>query len=131
MAINNSTFLEGGTTSTTGGTAKTLVSQGSSSTRNDLYVNEDAVSATRRRVIVTAQPSRVQKTAPGGQTQERYEITLQQPKQLANLAWTTNQAKFALYVDPETTDAERLALKNQLLQIAEKAGDLVTKGNPQ
>lgn len=129
--ISNSQILEGGTIDTTGGTAKTLVSQGSSSSRNDLYINEDAVAATRRKIIVTATASKVQKTAPGGSTQERYSITLQQPKQLSNEAYTTNQAFFQLSVDPETTDAERLALKDQLVQIVVDAVDLVTKGNPQ
>lgn len=131
MPLNNSTFAEGTTIGYTGGTTKTLVSIGGSTNHNELYVDEDTSSVTRRRVLVDTTAAKVSPTAPGGYTQERIKVALHQPKILANGNKTVNKAEFTLAVDPESTDAERTALAEELLQIAQKASDLLTKGNPQ
>lgn len=129
MTINNSTFLEGGTISATGGTSKTVVSKGGTTTKQEFYVDEDSVASTRRYVTATATPSRAQASAPGGMTQERYTLGMKRGKQLSNSNWTTNNALFELRIDPETTDAERLAMRDELVQIILGADDLFLKGN--
>lgn len=133
MSINNSTFAEGATLSATGGTTKTWKTVGGTPDANELYVDEDVSSTTRRKLFVTRQTAKVQASAPGGWTQERFTVSLHQPKVLANGNLTVNTAKYIQSVDVETTTAERVALMETMCQTLFGTGltDLVAKLNAQ
>lgn len=133
MPINNSQFAEGATLAATGGTAKTLVSIGGSSTGNDFYVDEDTSSITRRTLSVNVVVPKVNASAPGGYTQERANLTYRAPKVLANGNRTVNVGRIEISVDPETTAAERTALRYELAQLifSSSFDDLFEKQNAQ
>lgn len=131
MSFQNGTIAQGGTLSVTGGTAKTLKSLGSSVGSNSLYIDEDTDATTRRTVSVTAKAGSASANAPGGFTQDRVSISYKQPKILANLARTVNTVRIEVSVDPETTDAERAALREEAAQFLFDVDfvDLFTKCN--
>ncbi len=133
MSFNNATFAQGATLSASGGTTKTLKSLGSSLNSNSLYIDEDTDATTRRTVEVSTKAAKVNATAPGGYTQARGSILFIQPKVLANGNKTTNTVRIEGSFDPETTDAERLALVNEACQLAfgSSFAELWTRVNPQ
>jgi hypothetical protein len=133
MPINGSTFNEGATISSSGGTAKTLTYTGGNADRSEFYVEEDSSSITRRTLTAERTQPRVSGSAPGGYTQERETVKLVQPKTLANTNRTHNTATFTLSCDPETTDAEKLLLVQSLgeLIVSGQVDDLFTKQNTQ
>lgn len=118
MPINQSVFQEGATISVTGGSTRTLVSVGSSVSKNQFYVNEDASSLTRRKLKISSTEAKPNPQTPGGYTQERATLTYVVPKTLANGASTTNSFSGTFAVDRETTDAERVALIEEFCQMA-------------
>lgn len=128
--LDGSTFLESGTISVTGGSTKTLVSAGGSSSEGRFYINEDTDSATRRIAKTSVKTGTANKSMPGGYNQDRATLALQQPKVLADASRGVNQCIIDLKVFPETTDAERLKLLEEAIQIALNGDDLFTRGNP-
>lgn len=132
MPFNNASLLDNPTVAFSAGSAITLVSQGSSERENRLYVDEDSSSVLRRYVTVKATPARVSTSAPGGYTQERSFVACTVPKVLTNGNRTTNTGRIEISVDPETTDAERTALRKLMMQMLDAQFDaLYNKGNAQ
>lgn len=117
MSLNNASILADATESFTGGTALAFSSLGPREHGNVLYALDDSDIRTRRELAINVVLAKPRSTAPNGYTQSRSSVTGKVPLSLDNGNVTVNTIKIEVSCDVETTDAEKLALRQLGMQM--------------
>lgn len=106
MSLSNASIPIGATYAPTGGSATSLVSLGSTSEQNKLFIDDGAGLILRKTCLASSKAPVPNAGAPNGYTQQRSTIVFHLPKLLANGKYTTNTVRAEIAYDPETTEAE-------------------------
>jgi len=118
MSLNNAVLKQNATSiDVTGGTDLTFASLGSPGDKNTIYAVDDPDVRTRRDVICSSNIARVKADAPNGYTQSRRSVFIKVPLTLDNGKVTVNTFKGELSTDVETTDAEKLEIRQLAAQV--------------
>lgn len=112
MSLNNASLLSGASVAATGGTALPFGSLGSPGSINTLYASDDSDIRTRREIVCQTRAARQNVDTPNGYTQSRSIVTVKTPLSLDNGEVTVNTVRIEIATDVETTDAEKLELRN-------------------
>jgi len=117
MSLNNASILLGATESFTGGSALNFATLGPRENGNTLYATDDSDIRTRREIICKTVQASTNPDKPNGYTQSRSAVTLKVPLPLDNGTITVNTIRIEVSTDVETTELEKLALRQIALQV--------------
>jgi hypothetical protein len=116
MSLDALSILEGTTPSFTGGSALNFASKGLVGSSLTLY-DEGAVDYVNRKdLVLSVKNPKINAGSPNGYTQARSEVLWKFPLVLDNGSSTVNTARLTIATDVETTDAERLEMRQQVAQ---------------
>lgn len=118
MSIRTASIPVGATITPSGGTATSLALLGSDATSARAFLASSGVTPlTRTELNFVCKQPKPSSGAPGGFTQGRASVKLTVPKTLSNTARTLNSGSVEIAIDPETTAAELLAIKTNLILV--------------
>lgn len=119
MTLAAGTVNVGGSSSVTGGTSTGMLYRGQSNSGLQVnYILDDASEyLALTKVEFSAVDAKVNTGAPNGYTQQRNSVVLKVPLALDNGKVTTNTVRIEVATDIETTDAEKLELREKAAQI--------------
>jgi hypothetical protein len=112
MTIEASSIAIGGTLSATGGTATSVLSKGDTLEKHNVVLDDGSAFKEQTSVAFSIKAPKVSSSAPAGYTQARNTVVIQVPMVLANGNSTVNSFRLEMAVDPETTDADKTALRD-------------------
>jgi len=117
MSLNNAGILAGAIESFTGGSALTFATLGPRENGNTLYATDDSDIRTRRELVCKTVQAVPNSDKPNGYTQSRSSVTLKVPLVLTNGSITVNTVRIEVASDVETTEAEKLSLRQLAIQL--------------
>jgi len=117
MSLNNASVQQGATETFSGGTALTFATLGPRENGNVLYAQDDSDIRTRREIVCKTVQATTNPDKPNGYTQSRSALTLKVPLSLDNGSVTVNTVRIEVSTDVETTELEKLALRQLALQV--------------
>ncbi len=123
MSFLTETIANDGVSSTTGGTAKNLKAKGSNNGNTVYYLDDGAELLNQKTVEVNVKVPKVKADAPGGFTQARNVLLIKDPLNLDNGNRTVNTGRCEFSFDPETTEAEKLVMREMMIQSIIKYSD--------
>ncbi len=120
MSFNNASVPLGGTYSPTGGSAKSLVTLGTTPKGHKLFLDEGLAALLRKTVLISVKDP-VPGNGPNGYTQRRGTFSLHSPILLDNGEVATNTITVTYAYDPETDASEIAGLREWLCHLGSDA----------
>ena len=108
-------------TAPTGGTTTSLKSLGSNLDSHYVFLDDGAAANLQTTVSWKVNRAKPSATSPSGFTQDRVQVVLKKPKELASGAVVVNTVRFTMAVDIETSDGEVNELMLLTAQLAGKS----------
>jgi hypothetical protein len=121
MSIETAVILVGGTSSVTGGTSTGFIIKGDTLNEKRVILDDSSEFIDQTNVVFSIKDPVVNSGAPNGYTQQRSSVKMIRPLGLDNGNRTTNTFQTQVSVDPETSDAEKLALIEEGCQLVYQA----------
>lgn len=116
MSISSASILTGATLAASGGTALPFTSLGNTLNENSVVYGGTGILDRKTGQFLTRLPV-VNSNSPSGYSQARNIVNLRYPKTLASGETVYNTVKLTIACDVETTDAEKLEIRDDLAQI--------------